>query len=147
MSATLFYAHHVHALLHHWPSLGGLPRLDLPTVGSPLGSEHLQHQPRLFWVVVEEPQPPCVHVTDLIARRLAELEARLAELTRARGQTGGAGCPGGGAGPGRLLRLLLDHRRLKVLTAELLTFPSRGRFTVEARCCHARSWSPWSWSC
>src|SRR5260221_10479808 len=67
MSAPLFYAHHVHALLPHWPSLGGLPRLDLPTVGSPLGSEHLQHQPRLFWVVVEERQPPCVHVTDLIA--------------------------------------------------------------------------------
>jgi len=31
-------------------------------------------------------QPPCVHVTGLIARRLAEVEARLAELARARGQ-------------------------------------------------------------
>ena len=31
-------------------------------------------------------QPPCVHVTALIARRLAEVEARLAELTRARDQ-------------------------------------------------------------
>jgi DNA-binding transcriptional MerR regulator len=31
-------------------------------------------------------QPPCVHVTGLIARRLAEVEARLAELTRARDQ-------------------------------------------------------------
>jgi DNA-binding transcriptional MerR regulator len=31
-------------------------------------------------------QPPCVHVTDLIARRLAEVEARLAELTRTRDQ-------------------------------------------------------------
>jgi len=29
-------------------------------------------------------QPPCVHVTALIARRLAEVEARLAELARAR---------------------------------------------------------------
>ena len=31
-------------------------------------------------------QPPCVHVTSLIARRLAEVEVRLAELTRARDQ-------------------------------------------------------------
>jgi DNA-binding transcriptional MerR regulator len=31
-------------------------------------------------------QPPCVHVTDLIARRLAEVEARLADLTRTRDQ-------------------------------------------------------------
>jgi DNA-binding transcriptional MerR regulator len=31
-------------------------------------------------------QQPCVHVTGLIARRLAEVEARLAELTRARDQ-------------------------------------------------------------
>ena len=31
-------------------------------------------------------QPPCVHVTGLIARRLAEVEARLAELARARDQ-------------------------------------------------------------
>jgi len=31
-------------------------------------------------------QPPCVHVAALIARRLAEVEARLAELTRARDQ-------------------------------------------------------------
>jgi DNA-binding transcriptional MerR regulator len=31
-------------------------------------------------------QPPCMHVTDLIARRLAEVDARLAELTRARDQ-------------------------------------------------------------
>ena len=31
-------------------------------------------------------QPPCVHVTGLIARRLAEVEARLAELTRTRDQ-------------------------------------------------------------
>jgi DNA-binding transcriptional MerR regulator len=31
-------------------------------------------------------QPPCVHVTDLIARRLAEVDARLAELNRTRDQ-------------------------------------------------------------
>jgi DNA-binding transcriptional MerR regulator len=31
-------------------------------------------------------QPPCVHVTGLIARRLAEVDARLAELTRTRDQ-------------------------------------------------------------
>ena len=31
-------------------------------------------------------QPPCTHVTDLIARRLAEVDARLAELTRTRDQ-------------------------------------------------------------
>ena len=34
----------------------------------------------------DEGQPPCVHVADLIARRLAEVEARLAELARARDQ-------------------------------------------------------------
>ena len=31
-------------------------------------------------------QPPCVHVSSLIARRLAEVEARLAELTATRDQ-------------------------------------------------------------
>jgi DNA-binding transcriptional MerR regulator len=31
-------------------------------------------------------QPPCIHVTGLIARRLAEVEARLAELARTRDQ-------------------------------------------------------------
>jgi len=31
-------------------------------------------------------EPPCVHVTGLINRRLAEVEARLAELARARDQ-------------------------------------------------------------
>ncbi len=31
-------------------------------------------------------QPPCVHVTGLIARRLAEVEARLAEFARTRDQ-------------------------------------------------------------
>jgi DNA-binding transcriptional MerR regulator len=31
-------------------------------------------------------QPPCAHVTDLIARRLAEVDARLAELSRTRDQ-------------------------------------------------------------
>lgn len=31
-------------------------------------------------------QPPCSHVTDLVTRRLGEVEARLAELTRARDQ-------------------------------------------------------------
>jgi DNA-binding transcriptional MerR regulator len=34
----------------------------------------------------DDGQPPCVHVADLIARRLAEVEARLAELARARDQ-------------------------------------------------------------
>ena len=31
-------------------------------------------------------QPPCIHVTGLIAQRLAEVEARLAELARTRDQ-------------------------------------------------------------
>jgi DNA-binding transcriptional MerR regulator len=31
-------------------------------------------------------QPPCVHVTGLISQRLGEIEARLAELARARDQ-------------------------------------------------------------
>ena len=31
-------------------------------------------------------QPPCVHVTGLITRRLAEVEARLADLARTRDQ-------------------------------------------------------------
>ena len=34
----------------------------------------------------DDGQPPCVHVTDLIGRRLAEVEARLAELTHTRDQ-------------------------------------------------------------
>ena len=31
-------------------------------------------------------QPPCIHVTGLISQRLSEIEARLAELARARDQ-------------------------------------------------------------
>jgi MerR-like DNA binding protein len=31
-------------------------------------------------------QPPCIHVAGLIARRLGEVEARLAELARTRHQ-------------------------------------------------------------
>ena len=34
----------------------------------------------------DEGQPPCVHVAGLIARRLAEVESRLAELGRTRDQ-------------------------------------------------------------
>jgi DNA-binding transcriptional MerR regulator len=34
----------------------------------------------------DDGQPPCVHVAALIARRLAEVETRLAELARARDQ-------------------------------------------------------------
>ena len=34
----------------------------------------------------DDGQPPCVHVAGLIARRLAEVEARLTELARARDQ-------------------------------------------------------------
>ena len=34
----------------------------------------------------DEGQPPCVHVAGLIARRLAEVETRLAELARTRDQ-------------------------------------------------------------
>lgn len=41
---------------------------------------------------------PCVHVTCLIARRLAEVEARLAELARTRDQLV-ALAGRGGAGP------------------------------------------------
>jgi MerR family transcriptional regulator, copper efflux regulator len=31
-------------------------------------------------------QPPCIHITDLITRRIQDVEARLAELTRTRDQ-------------------------------------------------------------
>lgn len=48
---------HVHALLHHWPEFGGHPRPDLPTFGWPLGPEHLRHNPKVFWVIVDERQP------------------------------------------------------------------------------------------
>jgi DNA-binding transcriptional MerR regulator len=34
----------------------------------------------------DDGRPPCAHVTGLITRRLAEVEARLAELARARDQ-------------------------------------------------------------
>ena len=54
-------------------------------------------------------QQPCVHVTGLIAQRLGEVEARLAELTRTRDQLV---VLRRGAGPGRLPGLLLDHRWL-----------------------------------
>jgi DNA-binding transcriptional MerR regulator len=36
--------------------------------------------------VRDDDQPPCVHVTSLIHQRLAEVEARLAELTATRNQ-------------------------------------------------------------
>jgi hypothetical protein len=52
------YVHHVRALLHHWPTFGGFPRADLLSFGWPLGSEHMRYSPRLFWVIVDERQPP-----------------------------------------------------------------------------------------
>jgi hypothetical protein len=50
------YVPHVHALLHHW-DFGGSPRTDLPTFGWPLDPRHLQYNPKLFWVIVDERQP------------------------------------------------------------------------------------------
>jgi len=50
------YVHHVHALLHHWPT-SAAPRTDLPTSGWPLGPEHLRYNPKLFWIIVDEWQP------------------------------------------------------------------------------------------
>jgi hypothetical protein len=52
------YVHHIHALLHHWPTFDGFPPADLPSFGWPLGLEHLRYSPRLFWVIVDERQPP-----------------------------------------------------------------------------------------
>jgi len=62
-------------------------------------------------------QPPCVHVTGLIAQRLGQVEARLAAVAAGRADphprpAGDPGRPRRGPGPGRLPRLLLDHRRL-----------------------------------
>ncbi|HEV2345153.1 MAG TPA: hypothetical protein VGS97_13735 [Actinocrinis sp.] len=57
------YVHHVHALLHHWPTQDGLPRTDLPVMnwprfGWPLGGGHLQFGPLLHTVVLDPQQPP-----------------------------------------------------------------------------------------
>jgi DNA-binding transcriptional MerR regulator len=41
---------------------------------------------RQVLAIRDDGQPPCRHVTDLIARRLAEVDDRLAELTRTRDQ-------------------------------------------------------------
>ena len=41
---------------------------------------------RQVLAIRDDGQRPCTHVTDLIARRLAEVDARLAELTRTRDQ-------------------------------------------------------------
>lgn len=41
---------------------------------------------RQVLAIRDDGQPPCVHVMELIARRLAEVDARLAELTRTRDQ-------------------------------------------------------------
>ena len=53
---------------------------EVPAAGLTL--EHI----RQVLGIRDRGQPPCVHVTSLIARRLAEVEARLAELHRARDQ-------------------------------------------------------------
>jgi DNA-binding transcriptional MerR regulator len=44
-------------------------------------------------------QPPCVHITGLITRRLAEVEARLAELTSTRDQLAGLAARAAGQDP------------------------------------------------
>jgi MerR family transcriptional regulator, copper efflux regulator len=49
-----------------------------------LSLEHI----RQILDIRDDGQPPCVHVADVIARRLAEVEARLAELARTRDQLG-----------------------------------------------------------
>lgn len=41
---------------------------------------------RQVLAIRDDGEPPCVHVMELIARRLAEVDARLAELTRTRDQ-------------------------------------------------------------
>ena len=41
---------------------------------------------RQVLAIRDDGQPPCMHVADLIARRLAEVDDRLAELTRTRDQ-------------------------------------------------------------
>jgi hypothetical protein len=57
-------------------------------------------------------QPPCVHVTGLIARRLGEVEARLAELTRSREQLVALAARAAEQDPTGCRGVLLDHRRL-----------------------------------
>lgn len=47
----------------------------------------------------ESGQPPCVHVTGLIAERLGEVEVRLAELTRARDQLAALAATAAGQDP------------------------------------------------
>ena len=71
-------------------------------------------------------QPPCAHVTALITQRLGEVEARLAELARAR-PAGGARRPGRCAGPGRLPRLPLDNQRIRSAAALGLDLPAKGK--------------------
>jgi hypothetical protein len=73
------------------PGLGGLPRLRPGGPGALALIRHAQAagltlEHRQLLDIRDGGEPPCVHVTGLITRRLAEVEARLAELARARDQ-------------------------------------------------------------
>lgn len=51
------YVHHVHALMHHWPTRGGLPSTDSPFMGWPLGADHIALRPELDFVIVDLREP------------------------------------------------------------------------------------------
>ena len=78
-------------------------------------------------LTTDDGQPPCVHVVRVIARRLAEVEAGLAELARAHDQLAALAVRAARAGRGRLPRLLLGVRWLTQASACRLDLPLDGK--------------------
>jgi hypothetical protein len=56
------YVHDLRWLLHHWPTVGGLParpeERPLWSFGWPLGQEHMLRGPVLGAVLIDEREPP-----------------------------------------------------------------------------------------
>jgi MerR, DNA binding len=77
--------HRGHAEPHHGSdlSVGARGRQGVAVGGS---HDHPGLQIRQVLDIRDGGQPPCTHVTGLISQRLGEVEARLAELSRARDQ-------------------------------------------------------------
>jgi DNA-binding transcriptional MerR regulator len=69
-------------------------------------------QIREILVIGESGEPPCAHVAELVARRLAEVNARIAELARTRDHLTALARRAAGTRTEGLPGLLLDHHRL-----------------------------------
>lgn len=67
-AAHIVYVHHIHALLHHWPTRGRM-NPELLYAGWPLDSGHLKYGAELDTVIVDTRQPQGTQIRPPIPAR------------------------------------------------------------------------------